>query len=174
MGHMLDEFRMEEVDTGASTIFLGRSGTGPPVLLLHGFPQTHLTWCRVAPLLARRFTVVCADLRGYGHSSCPPSTRDHAPYAKRALAQDMVIVRSALGICAFQSLGTIVAPALPTAWRSTILIVSNGLGCLISFRARRLGTARMHGSRLATGPGRCLPNQSLYRTDFGSVCRSRR
>ena len=59
--------------------------------MLHGFPQTHL-WRSVAPLLARNLTVVCADLRGYARSGCPLSTPDHAPYAKRAMAQDMVIV----------------------------------------------------------------------------------
>jgi hypothetical protein len=61
-------------------------------LLLHGFPQTLLMWRDVEPLLARESTVVCADLRGYGASSCPPSAADHAPYAKRAMAQDMVTV----------------------------------------------------------------------------------
>jgi len=67
-------------------------GTGSPIVLLHGFPQTHLMWRGVAPLLARRFTVVCADLRGYGRSGCPASTPDHAPYAKRAMARDMLAV----------------------------------------------------------------------------------
>src|SRR5262252_3351571 len=86
-----------EVDTGATVIFSRRAGTGPPVLLLHGFPQTHLMWRAVAPLLARDFTVVCADLRGYGRSGCPPSTADHAPYAKRAMAADMVTVMERLG-----------------------------------------------------------------------------
>jgi haloacetate dehalogenase len=72
------------------------SGSGPPILLLHGFPQTHLMWRGVAPLLARRFTVVCADLRGYGRSGCPASTPDHAPYSKRAMARDMVVVMERL------------------------------------------------------------------------------
>ena len=72
-------------------------GFGPPILLLHGFPQTHLMWRAVAPLLVRDFTVVCADLRGYGRSGCPPSTPDHAPYAKRAMARDMVTVMERLG-----------------------------------------------------------------------------
>jgi haloacetate dehalogenase len=73
--------------------------------LLHGFPQTHLMWRSVAPLLARDFTVVCADLRGYGRSGCPPSTPDHTPYAKRAMAQDMVAVMQHLGFPRFSVVG---------------------------------------------------------------------
>jgi haloacetate dehalogenase len=73
--------------------------------LLHGFPQTHLMWRRVAPRLARHFTVVCADLRGYGRSGCPASTSDHAPYAKRAMAQDMVSVMAQLGLARFSVAG---------------------------------------------------------------------
>src|SRR5665213_1296717 len=76
-----------------------------PVLLLHGFPQTHLMWRDVAPLLARRFTVVCADLRGYGRSGCPTSTGDHAPHAKRAMARDMVAVMQQLGFASFSVAG---------------------------------------------------------------------
>ena len=75
------------------------------MLLLHGFPETHLMWRGVAPLLARGFTVVCADLRGYGRSGCPPSTSTHAPYAKRAMAQDMVTVMARLGFPRFSVAG---------------------------------------------------------------------
>jgi haloacetate dehalogenase len=89
---MMNDFAAAEIHTGETSIFARSHGSGPPVLLLHGFPQTHLMWRSVAPLLARTFTVVCADLRGYGRSGCPNSTRDHAPYAKRAMAQDMVTV----------------------------------------------------------------------------------
>ena len=76
-------------------------GSGDPIVLLHGFPQTHLMWRSVAPLLAREFTVVCPDLRGYGRSGCPDSTPDHAPYAKRAMARDMVRVMEQLGFARF-------------------------------------------------------------------------
>ncbi len=68
-----------EIHTGETTIFVSSQGAGPPILLLHGFPQTNLMWRSVAPLLASNFTVVCADLRGYGRSSCPVSAPDHAP-----------------------------------------------------------------------------------------------
>ena len=76
---MLEGFETAEVETGETSIFVRWSGSGSPILLLHGFPQTHLMWRGVAPLLARRLTVVCADLRGYGRSGCPASTPDHAP-----------------------------------------------------------------------------------------------
>jgi haloacetate dehalogenase len=102
---MLDEFEIAEVDTGAARIFARRSGSGAPVLLLHGFPQTHLMWRSVAPLLAQTFTVICADLRGYGQSSCPASTPDHAPYAKRTMAHDMVVVMEQLGFRRFSVAG---------------------------------------------------------------------
>jgi haloacetate dehalogenase len=100
-----DDFASAEIQTPGATIFLRHSGSGPPLLLLHGFPQTHLMWRSVAPLLARRFTVVCADLRGYGRSSCPPSAPDHAPYAKRALAADMAAVMASLGFARFAIAG---------------------------------------------------------------------
>ena len=95
------DFDTVDADVGETHIFLRRSGSGPAVLLLHGFPQTHLMWRRVAPLLARCFTVVCPDLRGYGRSGCPPSRPDHAPYAKRAMAKDMVALMETLGFPRF-------------------------------------------------------------------------
>src|SRR5262245_47983867 len=102
---MMDDFQTAEIETGETSIFVRWSGAGPPILLLHGFPQTHLMWRSVAPLLARSFTVVCADLRGYGRSGCPISTPDHAPYAKRAMAQDMVSVMQRLGFDRFSVAG---------------------------------------------------------------------
>ena len=98
-------FEALHVETGETSIYLRRAGAGPAVLLLHGFPETHLMWCDVAPLLARDFTVVCADLRGYGRSGCPPSSPDHAPYTKRALARDMVAVMEKLGFASFAVAG---------------------------------------------------------------------
>ena len=73
------DFDTVDADVGETHIFLRRSGSGPPILLLHGFPQTHLMWREVAPLLARDFKVVCADLRGYGRSGCPASPRTMRP-----------------------------------------------------------------------------------------------
>lgn len=92
-----DGFQLEQVAVGAGSIRLRHGGSGPPLLLLHGNPQTHAMWHKVAPVLARRYTVICPDLRGYGGSLKPPVTADHAPYAKRAMAQDMVEVMEQLG-----------------------------------------------------------------------------
>lgn len=80
-------------------------GSGPPVLLLHGFPQTRACWRKIAAGLARRFTVVAADLRGYGQSSKPPGGGDHAAYAKRAMAADQVSLMRALGFERFRLVG---------------------------------------------------------------------
>jgi haloacetate dehalogenase len=99
------DFRSVEIQTGETSIFVRAGGSGPPLLLLHGFPQTHLMWRGVAPLLALDFTVVCADLRGYGQSGCPASKPDHAPYAKRAMARDMVTVMERLGFARFSVAG---------------------------------------------------------------------
>lgn len=96
-----DGFESGGIRVGETTIFARWSGAGPPLLLLHGFPETHLMWAQTAPRLAEDFTVVCADLRGYGRSGCPPSAPDHAPYAKRAMAEDMVALMGELGFRRF-------------------------------------------------------------------------
>jgi haloacetate dehalogenase len=101
----MDGFASEQIETGETSIFVRSSGSGPPLLLLHGFPQTHLMWRSVASRLARRCTVICADLRGYGRSGCPRSTPDHAPYAKRAMARDMMTVMERLGYTRFAVAG---------------------------------------------------------------------
>jgi haloacetate dehalogenase len=94
---MFEHFELEYVDLGDVTLRVRHGGDGPPVLLLHGHPRTHTTWHAVAPRLAQRHTVVCPDLRGYGRSSKPPTTPDHAPYSKRAMAEDGVQLMRALG-----------------------------------------------------------------------------
>ena len=100
------QFASAEIDTGETTLFVRWAGTGPPLLLLHGFPQTHLMWRDVAPLLASDFTVVCADLRGYGASGCPePEPDDHSTYAKRAMAKDLVGLMQKLGFAQFMVAG---------------------------------------------------------------------
>lgn len=102
---MFNGFQPAQIATTGATINLVRKGEGPPVLLLHGYPQTHAMWHRVAPALADRFTVVCADLRGYGGSSKPFGEADHSTYAKRAMALDMVEVMAALGFERFAVVG---------------------------------------------------------------------
>lgn len=88
---------LETVEVAAGPMRLRRGGDGPPLLMLHGNPQTHAMWHAVAPRLAESYTVVCPDLRGYGGSHKPPATADHAPYSKRAMAQDMADLMAALG-----------------------------------------------------------------------------
>ena len=104
---MFEGFVLQRVDVGGGVELRVRSGgSGPPVVLLHGHPRTHTTWHRVAPLLvAAGHTVVCPDLRGYGRSSKPPTTEDHAPYAKRAMAGDVVALMRRLGFERFAVVG---------------------------------------------------------------------
>lgn len=102
---MFEGFEERRIQTAGAEIFLRTAGSGPPLLLLHGYPQTHAMWHRVAPRLAERFTVVCPDLRGYGASSKPASDPEHLTYSKRATAQDLVEVMAALGFDRFRVAG---------------------------------------------------------------------
>jgi haloacetate dehalogenase len=94
---LFEGFELSMIDTGEAVIRTRHGGSGPPLLLLHGHPQTHVMWHKIAPRLARDFTVVAADLRGYGDSSKPSTTPDHEPYSKRAMARDMVAAMQRLG-----------------------------------------------------------------------------
>ncbi len=94
-------FTLEHARVRDGALRLRRGGSGPPLLLLHGNPQTHAMWHKVAPALARSYTVVCPDLRGYGGSLKPPATAGHAPYAKREMARDLVELMQGLGHEAF-------------------------------------------------------------------------
>jgi len=94
---MFEGFERHTVETGGAAINLVRGGSGPPLLLLHGYPQSHVMWHLVAPALARDFTVVAGDLRGYGDSSKPPGDPDHLAYSKRAMAADQVEAMAKLG-----------------------------------------------------------------------------
>src|SRR5919108_2510791 len=102
---MFDRFTQKQVRANGITIHVCRGGTGPPVLLLHGYPQTHVMWHRVAPVLAERFTVICPDLRGFGDSAKPPSDPEHLAYSKRVMAQDQVEVMQRLGFSEFAVVG---------------------------------------------------------------------
>jgi haloacetate dehalogenase len=102
---MFAGFSQHIVKTKGADINFRRGGEGPPVLLLHGYPQTHAMWYAVAPELARHFTVIVADLRGYGDSSKPPGGADHAAYSKRAMAVDMVELMAELGWRRFAVVG---------------------------------------------------------------------
>ncbi|MCA1688057.1 MAG: alpha/beta hydrolase [Actinobacteria bacterium] len=101
---MFEGFERSRVETRGAEINLVYGGTGPPLLLLHGYPQTHAMWHLVAPRLVEEFTVVAADLRGYGDSSKPEGDPDHSAYSKRAMAEDQVEVMRTLG---FESFGVV-------------------------------------------------------------------
>jgi haloacetate dehalogenase len=96
-GDLMPGFRWRDIDADGVRIRAAVGGEGAPLLLLHGHPQTHLTWHKIAPRLARRFTVVATDLRGYGDSAKPEGGPEHVNYSKRAMAADQVAVMRALG-----------------------------------------------------------------------------
>jgi len=98
-------FERLRITTSGAEINLVTGGSGPPLLLLHGYPQTHLMWRKLAPRLAAEFTVVAPDLRGYGDSTKPPAGPDNAGYSKRALALDQVETMRAFGFERFAVAG---------------------------------------------------------------------
>jgi haloacetate dehalogenase len=98
-------FELTTIDTGAVSIRARIGGKGPPLLLLHGNPQTHVMWHKVAPALSQRFTVIATDLTGYGMSSKPPSTADHVHYSKRTMARDQIAAMRKLGFERFHVAG---------------------------------------------------------------------
>lgn len=102
---MFEHFEDASVVVDGIPIHAIRGGRGPALLLLHGHPQTHVIWHKVAPTLAEHFTVVAADLRGYGDSGKPPGQPDHANYAKRRMADDQVALMRTLGFASFALIG---------------------------------------------------------------------
>src|SRR6478735_5758232 len=102
---MFDDFAEHDIETDRGVIHARVGGDGPALLLLHGYPQTHLMWHAVGAMLAGQFTVVAADLPGYGRSFRPVPASDHAPHAKRALAADLVQAMAALGHARFAVAG---------------------------------------------------------------------
>ena len=101
---LLEGFTRTTIEAGVPIVTV-HGGKGPPLLLMHGNPFTHLSWHAVAPVLARDYTVVCTDLRGYGDSGKPPDGADHANYSFRAMAQDQVAVMAKLGFAKFFAAG---------------------------------------------------------------------
>lgn len=103
---MFEGFKSELIDVGDDVrIFARFKGSGPPLLLLHGYPQTHVCWHKIAAPLAERFTVVATDLRGYGASSKPVDVPSHLNYSKRSMARDQILTMSALGFERFHLAG---------------------------------------------------------------------
>ena len=125
---MFENFEPFDIETDGATIHGVTGGSGPPLLLLHGNPQTHAMWHRIAPALAETFTVVACDLRGYGRSSKPPSAPDHLPYSKRAMAADMVRVMERLGHPRFMvgahDRGARVAHRLTLDWPESVVCMA--------------------------------------------------
>jgi haloacetate dehalogenase len=102
---MFEGFQRATIQTTETTIAVRHKGSGPAVLLLHGYPQTHVMWHLVAPRLAEHYTVVCADLRGYGDSGKPASDDAHGPYSKRVMAREQIEVMAHLGFERFAVVG---------------------------------------------------------------------
>jgi haloacetate dehalogenase len=102
---MFENFTRTEIKTSGARIVTVYRGNGPPLLLMHGNPFSHLSWHKFAPRLAEQFTVVATDLRGYGDSEKPPGGADHANYSFRAMAQDQIEVMAALGHERFYAAG---------------------------------------------------------------------
>ena len=98
-------FKKQQLVTSGAVINFEVGGSGPGLLLLHGYPQTHIIWRKIAPQLSKKFTVVIPDLRGYGDSSKPPDGENHIGYSKRAMAQDQVEVMASLGFKSFAVVG---------------------------------------------------------------------
>jgi haloacetate dehalogenase len=105
LADLFPSFASHWIDTSVGRMFARAGGSGPPLLCLHGYPQTHVMWHRVAPALARHFTLVLPDLPGYGWSAVPTAKADHAPYTKRAMADVMIEVMEALGHARFRLAG---------------------------------------------------------------------
>lgn len=102
---MFEGFSTEELQTDRGTVFARVGGSGPPLLLLHGYPQCHVMWHAAAPRLSEHFTVVATDLSGYGRSFRPVPAPDHAPHSKRALARDQLQAMASLGFDRFAVAG---------------------------------------------------------------------
>lgn len=92
-----ESFQLSRIDVGEATLRVRRGGSGPPLLLLHGYPETHMMWGKIADDLAKDFTVIAPDLRGYGESSKVAATPDHESYSKRAMARDAIALMKHFG-----------------------------------------------------------------------------
>src|SRR5262249_46116751 len=134
-------FASHWINTSAGRIFARSGGKGPPLLLLHGYPQTNVMWHRVAPALLAHFSLIIPDLPGYGWSDAPSSDATHAPYTKRAMAAVMIEAMEALGHVRFRLAGHDRAAASPIGSRSTTPGGSSSSPCSTSCRPGPCGTA---------------------------------
>ena len=102
---MFDNFELNKIEINGISINYRRGGSGNPLLLLHGYPQTHLMWRKIAPMLAEHYTVICSDLRGYGDSDKPNSDPKHLTYSKKSMSIDQVNLMQKLGYNYFSIIG---------------------------------------------------------------------
>ena len=101
----IEGFRQSRMAINGVTLSVHRGGAGPALILLHGYPQNHMTWHRIAPRLAQHFDVIIPDLRGYGESDAPPDDAGHTVYSKREMARDIVGLMDALGLARAHVMG---------------------------------------------------------------------
>ncbi len=122
---MFENFETFDIDCNGVNVHGVAGGEGPPLLLLHGYPQTHAMWHKVAPDLARHYRVVAADLRGYGRSGKPETDADHSPYSKRAMASDLIALMNQMGFAQFRIVahdrGARVAHRMAMDWPDSVI-----------------------------------------------------
>ena len=127
---LMPGFSLNDIEVADGVVIrVATAGSGTPILLLHGHPHTHIVWRKLGPRLAEHFSVVAADLRGYGDSSKPPSGGGHINYSKREMAKDQVSVMRALGPAGFILRITTGAAVSRTDWFSIILMPSRTWSC---------------------------------------------
>src|ERR1700676_2890958 len=134
-------FSSEWINTPSGRIFARVGGNGPPLMLLHGFSETHVMWHRVAPQLSDRFTLIIADLPGYGWSDMPDSDRDHTPTPSARWRRRWWRRWSSSAMCILRWPATTAAAGCRIGWRSIIPAGCRGSRCSISCRPSIIGTA---------------------------------
>jgi haloacetate dehalogenase len=179
-------FQLSQVETGEVSLRVRHGGSGPPVLLMHGYPETHMMWAKVAEGLARDFTVICPDLRGYGGSTKPPSTDDHETSSKRAMARDAIAAMRHFGFERFDvaghDRGGRVAYRLaldhPQAVRRLSILDIIPTGEIWARADRRFALGYWHWSFLAQPhpfPENLIepdPERFFFSTNFGGILKS--
>lgn len=158
---MLDGFKRSDIKTKGARIVTVVGGSGPPLLLMHGNPFNHLSWHEVAPPLARDFTIVCTDLRGYGDSEKPPGGEDHSGYSFRAMAQDQVEVMAALGFDKFMRRAMTAARVSCIACASTTRKKSRARQSSISFRSITCSITSAGNGARSPGTGSSISSPTI-------------
>ena len=158
---MFEGFTRTEIATSGARIVTVYGGKGPPLLLMHGNPFTHVSWHKIAPRLANEFTVVCTDLRGYGDSEKPPGGEDHSGYSFRAMAQDQVEVMAALGFDKFMRRAMTAAGVSCIACASTTRKKSRARQSSISFRSITCSITSAGNGARSPGTGSSISSPTI-------------